>query len=223
MVTMRRRCGAAVGALLIGVSGLAACGGETDADEQESVRTVDRDSLELLGAPDWAYEFETPGDLVLTAEIGQLEVDLYQVVVRQSDKRMESVGGDVIIDIGQDMVYVNYVVTNLGDPLDLDAGLVSANIEYDDASSSLPFAEVAPDPEVIAEFGLHTSASDISQEYQEEYRIETGEQFAFASAARYEPGNPFELSLRYMPRGDAAATDGSTPQQVSVRFAGSFD
>jgi hypothetical protein len=86
--------------------------------------------------PEWAAPVTTPGDLIATLEGDNFEVEVYQVGVAESPKDGMLVDPDdnePVLAEGDDIVFVNYVVTNTSDEdINLSVSLVSMKATYED-------------------------------------------------------------------------------------------
>ncbi|NDL58549.1 hypothetical protein F7O44_15885 [Phytoactinopolyspora sp. XMNu-373] len=110
-----------------------------DADEDDADVDEAADSPNGAGdgdAPEWAAPVTTPGELIATLEGDNFEVEVYQVGVTESPKDGMLVDPDdnePVLAEGDDIVFVNYVVTNTSDePINLSASLVSMKATYED-------------------------------------------------------------------------------------------
>ncbi|AXT84642.1 hypothetical protein C6I20_05160 [Aeromicrobium sp. A1-2] len=123
--------------------GLAACGGGSDDAKTEKTASATpapaettADSAAASGdLPDWAKPATQVGDKIATVKAGDITVDVYQVGVTQATKTGQFVDPETnkpIIDEGDDIVFVNYVITNTGAPIDLGASLVDVQARYKD-------------------------------------------------------------------------------------------
>lgn len=150
-----------VAAVLIPLIGLSGCGSDDDDAKDDSPSkdssastepsedaSADSDQApEGLGSdespeaegdgstPTWALPVTNVGDLLTTAEAGKVSVKIYQVGTEKAPKDGMFVDPDTkesILQEGDELVFVNYVITNNGDPIDLGASRVSITPRYDD-------------------------------------------------------------------------------------------
>jgi hypothetical protein len=122
--------------------GLAACGGSDEpAAEKKSATTAapteaTTDAPEASGnKPAWANPATEGGEKISTIKAGDITVDVYQVGTAKATKTGQFVDPDTnkpIIAEGDDIVFVNYVITNTGAPIDLGSSLVDVTARYDD-------------------------------------------------------------------------------------------
>lgn len=146
-LTRTRRAAAATIASLALV-GLAACGGsdEPKAEKKSSATTPAADpepteeTSEAAPAasgdqPAWAKPAKEAGEKISTVKAGDITVDIFQVGTTKATKTGQFVDPDTnkpLLDTGDDIVFVNYVITNNGEPVDLGSSLVSVEARYDD-------------------------------------------------------------------------------------------
>lgn len=88
------------------------------------------------GTPSWAKAYETPGRVITTLAGTNFKVDVYQVGVTKATKSGTFVDPDTnkpIIAAGDDIVFVNYVITNTSTAtIDLPSNLVQVEPKYAD-------------------------------------------------------------------------------------------
>lgn len=198
-------------ALLAG--GLAACSTEADAPkpapivtEKPTDPTPEKPASEG-DQPDWANPTSISGDLITSVTAGDITVDVYQVGVVQATKRGNFVTPDTnkpIIDVGDDIVFVNYVVTNKGAAIDLGASLVSVSARYAD----WPYLQGM---DSITDFALfdslkvnHSATAPGSYRDPSVYTFGSGETYSVAQNFRHQKDSPIEFTVRVTPV-DAAA------------------
>lgn len=126
-----------------GLLSLAACSEDSEPESKavESSETQDPSAEDeatpeaVEGQPDWARPATTGGDLVATVEAGDVTVEMYQVGTEQASNDgtyVDSETKEPLLAKGDDIVFVNYVVTNNGAPFDLGYGLIDIEPRYDD-------------------------------------------------------------------------------------------
>lgn len=141
-ITRTRRAAAAAIASLALV-GLAACGGsdEPAADEKSTASAAPEPTEETTEAPaggdqpEWAKPPTEGGEKISTVKAGDITVDVYQVGTTKATRTGQFVDPDTnkpLLDEGDDIVFVNYVITNNGESIDLGSSLVSVEARYDD-------------------------------------------------------------------------------------------
>ncbi len=152
--------------------------------------------------PDWANPVATPGEQISTFTVGDVRVDVYQVGVTQASKDGLFVDPDTnqpLIAAGDDIVFINYVITNEGDPIDLGSSLVSIDERYDDWPYMQGMDTIVDDALYEAQ-GVHDDAMH-NQAYREPsvYPFATGQSYSYATNFRYQPGSPITFDAVITP------------------------
>lgn len=151
-------------------------------------------------SPDWAAAVNTDGELLTTAEVGDLEVEIYQVDVVQSADDSITVDADTeepLIAAGDDIVYINFVVTNTSDaPVDLGLGLVSTSAKYDDWAYLGGMPSVT-DREQIEGLGLTNDGFAEGFANEAPYELGAGQSFNVATNFLYEQGGNVTFDIDY--------------------------
>lgn len=192
----------------VGLLGLAACSsGEEDAPAASS-QTPEEPTVETKkpvvaeGQPEWANPVTTGGELISTIEAGDITVQVYQAGVTQATKTGQFANPDTnkpIIDVGADIVFVNYVVTNGGAPIDLGSSFVSIEARYDDwpyvqgmdsIVDGALFEAQGVNADVLATGAFRTPSV---------YTFGANEQFSFGQNFLYQAGSPITFSVRVTP------------------------
>ena len=173
---------------------------ETSAEETapvEDAEEVDDAAAEETGAsgelPDWANPVTNPGEQISTFNVGDVRIDVYQVGVTQATKDglfVDPENNLPIIAEGDDIVFVNYVITNEGAPIDLGSSLVSIDERYDD----WPYMQGM---DSITDFDL-TDAQGVNRDamaagaYRDPsvYTFGTGQSYSYGENFRYQSGSP---------------------------------
>lgn len=185
---------------------------ETTAPEEEASEDAEVEDAEEADAPaaegtegeqpDWANPVTTPGEQISSFTVGEVRVDVYQVSVVQATKTGNFVDPDKnepIIDVGDDIVYVNYVVTNEGAPIDLGSSLVNIDERYDD----WPYMQGM---DSITDFDL-TEAQGVNRDamapgaYREPtvYPFGTGQSYSYGTNFRYQSASPITFDATITP------------------------
>lgn len=153
-------------------------------------------------APLWANPVTTPGDLLTTVKLGDVEVEIYQVGNAKAPKDGMFVDPDTnkpILKEGDDLVFVNYVATNNGAPVDLGSSLISVSPRYDDwkwmqgmdgSSDSDLFAQLEVSKPGVAP-GAFVDPSV--------YTFGTGETFSWGENFKYQKGAGIEFEFTMTP------------------------
>lgn len=106
-----------------------------ESSEEEDADTGGSDAASDGSTPAWALPVTKPGELLTTAEAGDVTVEIYQVGKAKATDDGMFVDPDTkkpILQKGDQLVFVNYVITNSGDPIDLGSSRVSIEARYDD-------------------------------------------------------------------------------------------
>lgn len=180
---------------------LSACGGDDEADDPAETPAAQTEETPTAGPtdeptepetdepagggsePDWAAPVTTPGEQITTIEIGDITVDVYQVGTAPAPKDGSWVDPDTnepLIAEGDPLVFVNYVVTNNGDSIDLGASLVNIEARYDDWQWMQGMGGIV-DFDLYEEQGVNRSAT-APDGHQESgvYTFGSGEQYSVA-------------------------------------------
>lgn len=197
--------------------GLTACGGgEEPAAETPAVQDEASASAESTaeaaeetgdpaaaegGQPAWAHPVSTEGDVVSTIELdGGITVEVHQVGTAKATKTgnfVDPENNEPIIAVGDEVVFVNYVVTNNGDPVDLGSSLVSVEVRYDDWPY-LQGMDGITDSALSEEMGVMTNAVAEPQD-PPVYTLGTGESYAQGENFLYQAGSPFTAEVTVTP------------------------
>ncbi|WP_251152190.1 hypothetical protein [Cellulosimicrobium sp. Marseille-Q4280] len=160
---------------------------ETEAAEEDAAPASDGEQ------PDWANPLKDPGEQISTYTVGDVRVDVYQVSVVPATKTGNFVDpekNEPIIAVGDDIVFVNYVVTNEGEPIDLGSSLVNTSARYDD----WPYMQGM---DSVTDFDL-TDAQGVNRNgmadgaYREPsvYTLGTDQTYSYGENFPYQPGSP---------------------------------
>lgn len=199
-------------ALAVSVSliGLAACGNDDDSqpDTTSSSEPTEADEPSAPpaeGQPDWAAPVTSGGELVATIKVGDVTVEAYQVGVTQATKSGQFVDPDTnkpIIAVGDDIVFVNYVVSNTGDPIDLGSSLVNIQARYDDWPYMQGMDSVV-DRELFEKQGVNDDGfAEGSYRDPSVYTLGTGEQYSHGENFRYQKNSPITFKVTITPVDD---------------------
>jgi hypothetical protein len=169
-----------------------------ESPEVDDAEEVDAEAAEETGAsegalPDWANPVTTPGEQISTFTIGDVRVDVFQVGTAQATKDGLFANPDTnepIIAEGADIVFINYVITNEGEPIDLGSSLVNTSARYDD----WPYMQGM---DSVTDFDL-TDAQGVNRNgmadgaYREPsvYTLGTDQTYSYGENFPYQPGSP---------------------------------
>ncbi|MEI5673101.1 MULTISPECIES: hypothetical protein [unclassified Nocardioides] len=154
------------------------------------------------GNPAWALPPVEKGDLLTTIEVGEVSVAVYQVGTAKADDTGSFVDPDTnkpLIEVGDELVFVNYVITNNGAPIDLGSSLVDISPRYDDWPYMQGMDGLTGDDlyaaQGINDFGLAPDGySDAGV-----YTFGTGETFSYGENFEHQPGSPITFDVSYVP------------------------
>lgn len=150
MTTIASRASRTAAALVASIAllGVAACGGpeiEPSSDGDATSATPAETSAPAAeeteapaaagGQPAWAQTPTAGGEKISTITAGDITVDVYEIGITQATKTGQFVDPDTnkpLVDVGDDIVFVNYVITNNGAAIDLGSSLVDVEARYDD-------------------------------------------------------------------------------------------
>lgn len=176
---------------------------ETESTETESTDTETEEApAGAEGQPSWALPVTTPGEKLTTIEVGDVTVDVYQVGTAKADDTGSFVDPDTnkpLIEPGDDLVFLNYVVTNNGDPIDLGSSLVDVEARYDDwpylgGMDGLVSDELFEAQDVnkfeLAPGGFNDAGI---------YTLGTGETFSYGENFEYQADSPIGFEVTYVP------------------------
>lgn len=209
-MTIRRTCTAAVATLAL--LGLAACGSDDEpaadsgssasASASPSAEATEESAAATEGAPAWAKPVTKPGKKIATVKAGDVTVDVYQVGTAKATKTGNFVDpekNEPIIDEGDEIVFVNYVITNTGDPIDLGSSLVDVSARYVDWPY-LQGMDGITDNALYEEQDVQTSGvAPGAFKDPSVYTLGTGETFSYGENFRYEKGTKLDLEVTWTP------------------------
>lgn len=227
MLRPKRLRTAAASAVLLPALLLTACGSDDDSDDsKEAVETPSATVEDPTEAPEtatdapagepseaetpteagatpaWAEEPTTPGELLTTVEAGEVTVEVYQVGTAKAPKDGMFVDPDTnepILKKGDELVFVNYVITNNGAPIDLGSSLVDVSARYadwkwlggmDGSSDSALFEEQGVNKPGL-KAGAYTDPAV--------YTFGTGETFSYGDNFAHQADSEIEFTVTYVP------------------------
>lgn len=163
------------------------------------------------GAPDWANPVTTVGESLGTFEVGDLTVEAFEVAVDQATRSSIWADPDTeepIVAEGDDVVVLNYVVTNNGDPVNLTYGLVDIGLHYD----TWPFMQQpsVADHTLLENHGVNDNAVNGDSISNDIFTLGTGEQFSIGQVMLHQPGEAYTIEADFAPRDEAGERLGDT-------------
>jgi len=188
--------------------GLAACAAPSPAPDDpeitatdEAEETDDAAPVTAEGQPSWALPATTEGDKIATIEVGGIVVEVYQVAVTQATKtgQFATPDGKPVIAVGDDIVFINYVISNTGDPIDLGSSLVLIDARYDDWPY-LQGMDSVVDRTLFEQIGVYSSPFG-PDSYVDPgvYTFGTGERYSYGQNFPYQAGSPIGFSVSVTP------------------------
>jgi len=197
----------------LGLLGLAACSSEPDAapetskvsaspSEAESSPAESSSAEAATGQPDWANKVTTGGKLISTIKAGGISVEVFQGDVTAATKTGQFVDPKTnkpIISVGDDITFVNYVVTNNGDSIDLGSSLVDVSARYDDWPY-LQGMDSVVDDDLFAKQGVNADAFT-PDAYRDPsvYPFAPAEQYSYGTNFRYQAKSPITFTVTVTP------------------------
>jgi hypothetical protein len=202
---------AGLGAAALLTIGLAACSSD-DSEEPTASETPSAEATEEAeeaepaaaeGQPDWANPVSEDGEVVATIDLGDdRTLEVRQVSVETASKTgnfVDPENNEPIIAEGDDIVYVNYVLTNNGDPIDLGSSIFSVDARYDDWPYMQGMDGVT-DTELTESLGLYTSGVATGKMNDPTvYTLGTGESVAIGENFLYQADSPIGFSVSMTP------------------------
>ncbi len=209
MQKIRSRTLATVLGVTVGITLLAGCSAApapTPAKPDTSSSPAPEESKAPAAASDgtpaeWAKPVSTDGDLITNFTAGDISIDVYQIAVTQATKtgNFADPNGKPIISVGDDIVFINYVVTNNGDAVDLGASLANVSARYADWPY-LQGMDAITDSALYESMGLSTSAFATGKIHDPSvYTLGKGESYNMAANFRYQKDSPIDFTVTVTP------------------------
>lgn len=178
------------------------------ASEPSDDETVDQEETTTASGdtPAWAKPTTTPGEKIATIAADGFQVEVYQVGVTEATKTGQFVtpDGDPVIAAGDDIVFVNYVITNTsGGDIPLSYSLVNVQATY----ASWPYLQgmdSVVDSALFEQMQVNSSAIAPGSG-DSPFIWPAGTSFSFGQNFHYEKNGPitFEATLTpALPSGD---------------------
>jgi hypothetical protein len=155
--------------------------------------------------PAWALPPVTKGDLLTTINAGDVTVKVYQVGTAKADDTgnfSDPKTNKPLIEVGDTLVFLNYVITNNGDPINLGSSLVDVSARYDDWPYLQGMDGLTGD-ELYEAQGIHDG--DLAPDGYNEagiYTLGTGESYSYGDNFEYQKGSPIDFTVEYVPVDD---------------------
>jgi hypothetical protein len=194
----------------VALLGVSACGGDSDEKSEpktsasaEPTEAEESEPAAAEGQPKWANPATSGGELVSTIKLDNgITVEAYQLGTEKATKSGQFVDPDTnkpIIAEGDDVVFVNYVVSNTGDPIDLGSSLVSISARYDDWPYLQGMDSVVDDT-LFEKQGVNDDAMTPDAFVDPSiYTFGTGEKYSFGENFPYQAGSPITFKVDVTP------------------------
>lgn len=191
-----------------------------DADEDDEAAD-DAEASEGSGdytAASWATPITTPGDEIATIEGDNFLVEIFQVDVTPSPKDGMLADPDTntpLLAEGDDIVFVNYVVTNTSDEaIELGSSLAAMDATYADWEYMQGMDSIT-DHDLWDEMDVNTTAVG---EHSEEgvYSLGAGESYSLGDNFFYKTDAPVIFEARVTPVDDEGDLDHDLRQEVAA-------
>ena len=202
---------ATVGIASVALLGLTGCSGDAEAEAASAPTSAEASAEATEGSaapastgaqPEWAAPLTTPGTSIANLQAGDVTVEVFQVGVTQATETGNFVDPETnqpIIAVGDDVVFVNYVVTNTGDPIALRASLVDVQARYDDWPY-LQGMDSVTDAALYEQQGVNDDAlAPGTFRDPSVYELGTGQSYSFGENFRYQPGSPITFEVTVTP------------------------
>ncbi|GGU45085.1 hypothetical protein [Nocardioides albus] len=210
---------------LLAVGSLAACGNDDSASDDTTPKPAESETAETgetavegdFKAPAWAKPTFATGTKLTTVKAGDLSIDVYKAGVAEAPEDGIFVDPETrkpVIAKGDELVFVNYVITNEGSgPIDLDEVDVEIDARWDDWPYVQDMAGVKGDEELYMEFKINGDDDDDMADFAAydgdgPMPLAPGETVSFGDSFGFEKGHDLELEVEV---GDEA------PVETSVR------
>ena len=152
--------------------------------------------------PEWANPVTTPGTSIATINAGDLTVEVFQVgtaAATDTGSFADPNTSQPLVAIGDPLVFVNYVVTNNGAPVDLGASLVTIDATYDNWPY-LQGMDGLSDRDLFTAQGVNADglAAGAFRD-PSAYTFGTGQTYSFGENFEYQAGGAISFDVSYTP------------------------
>jgi hypothetical protein len=177
----------------------------------EPTSTPEAEETEAAAAPagdataaSWAAPVTTAGELIGSVDGPNFKVDMYQVGTTAATKTGNFVNPDTnlpIIAVGDEIVFVNYVVTNTSsETIPLSSLLVDVSTRYDDWPY-MQGMDAVTDSALYETMGVNSNA--LAEFDPAPYAFEPGNSYSVGENFRYQAGSPLTFIASLTPSDDA--------------------
>lgn len=192
---------------------------EEESEEATDEPTEDSDAAASGDSPAWAVPTTTPGEKIATIEGTSFTVDIYQVGTATASKTGQFVDPDTnlpLIAEGDEVVYVNYVMTNTGsEEIPLSYNLVSVTAEYADWPY-LQGMDSVVDSAQFEEMDVTSFAIAPGTGEEAPFAWAPGQTFSYGQNFKYQAGSPITFDATLTPSDDAGDLVHDKREEVSV-------
>ena len=152
--------------------------------------------------PEWANPVTTPGTPIARVNAGDLTVEVFQVgttTATETGSFADATTGQPLVAPGDQLVFVNYVVTNNGAPVDLSASLVTIDATYDNWPY-LTGMDGLSDRDLFAAQGVNADGLAAGAFRDPSiYTLGTGQTYSFGENFEYQAGGAISFDVAYTP------------------------
>ncbi|MQW74481.1 hypothetical protein GHK92_01185 [Nocardioides sp. dk4132] len=193
-----------------GLLALSACSGDSEPEAKEAESSeapagdaaAEVEATPVEGQPDWANPLATGGELISTFDVGDITVEVHQVGTDTAERDGTFVNSETeepLLAKGEEIVFVNYVITNNGDPIDLGPSLVKITPRYDDWEYLIGMDSMF-DADQFEELGVNIGALG-PDGYREPavYPFGAGETYSYAENFIYQENSPITFTAEAVP------------------------
>lgn len=152
--------------------------------------------------PEWANPVTTPGTSIARINAGDLTVEVFQVgtaAATDTGSFADPTTSQPLIAVGDPLVFVNYVVTNNGAPVDLSASLVTIAATYDNWPW-LQGMDGLSDRDLFTAQGVNADGLAAGAFRDPSiYTFGTGQTYSFGESFEYQAGGAISFDVSYTP------------------------
>lgn len=152
--------------------------------------------------PAWASPISIRGAQIASLDLGEIGVDIYQAGIARAseDSRMtDPETGAPVVAAGDRIVFLNYVFTNEGDPVDLGISLGEVKAHYAGGPELTRMSGITDD-DLYARFGLSERGYDSANPPDGDvYTLGADESFNYAVNLPYRAGSTLVLEAELTP------------------------
>ena len=156
-----------------------------------------------ITAPDWAVPPTMPkGRTVATAKAGDITIDIIQAGTTKATDTGTFVDPETntpLVEVGDTLVFLNYVITNEGEPFDMPILLVDITARYADWPYIQGMDGLA-DEDLFASMNVNDDALDYrAYEDGKAYTLGTGETYTVGENFEYQKNSKINFEIAAIP------------------------